>query len=84
VLAGVARLPLVGPENWKSNQKGDLSAGSLRSPFQAHSSMRICYRERIEAAEEAAGRRAQPFEAWIASGCAESQGGGDASACEAR
>jgi hypothetical protein len=41
-------------------------------------------RERIEAAEEAAGRRAQPFEAWIASGCAESQGGGDASACEAR
>jgi hypothetical protein len=46
--------------------------------------MRICYRERIEAAEEAAGRRAQPFEAWIASGCAESQGGGDASACEAR
>jgi hypothetical protein len=29
-------------------------------------------------------RRAQAFEAWIASGCAESQGGGDASACEAR
>ena len=41
---GLARLPLVGPERSQNHQKGDPTPAHLLAEFQAHPSMRICWR----------------------------------------
>jgi hypothetical protein len=43
-VGGVACLPLVGPEPSKNHKKGDPTPAHLPAGFQAHPSMRICWR----------------------------------------
>jgi hypothetical protein len=43
-VGGSERLPLVGPGQTKNHQKGDPTPANLPAGFQAHPSMRICWR----------------------------------------